>query len=245
MSDELKDEVMDIVRPEIETVKRVLRINLLLDNSGSMKGTSIGTVNQTGREMLPVMREIMNNNPGIEIELLCITFNSTAQYEMGGLAKLDDAVWHDLSAGGRTAMGEAILLLADSLHMNNMPKRGIPPLCLLLSDGVNTDGSDYDKAIGILNNELWGAKAVRLAIGIGQGYDKRALEMFCNQPEIGVLEAADAVDLEKYLRFVSTQVTRGLVQNRSNPKKNKNSNVAIPATPTDATPIENAKLVIV
>ena len=246
MNEELKDEIMDLVRPEIETAKRTLRIFFVLDNSDSMAGVAIGVVNQTCREMMPVIREIMKNNPGVDIEILCISFNNSAQWEIGPVAeKADDVVWHDLRASGCTAMGKAVLLLTEALSMDNMPKYGILPLCLLLSDGVNTDGSDYDKAIDSLNSELWGAKAVRLSIGIGSRYDKRALEMFCNQPEVGVLEATNAADLEKYLRFVSTQVTRGLVQNRSNPKKHKSSNVAIPAAPNETAPIENAKVVIV
>ncbi|MEN8255696.1 MAG: hypothetical protein ABFR33_09525, partial [Verrucomicrobiota bacterium] len=73
-------------------------------------------------------------------------------------------------------------------------------------------------------------------------YDIRQLERFCNQPEIGVLEAANAADLERYIRFASTQVTRGLVERRSNPK-NTSSNVVIPTSP-ETEVLDNAKLVV-
>jgi len=237
--------VDDIARPVIEVAHRTLRIVLIIDKSGSMGGAPIGIVNQTGREILPILREIMKNNPGIEIEILCIGFNHTPRWLIGPQAeKLNDAIWQELSADGGTSMGAAITLLADALTVENMPKRGIPPVCILLSDGANGDGALYDQAIDTLNKQFWGAKAVRLAIGIGNSYDKRSLEMFCNQPEVGVLEASDVADIERYLKFCSTQIAGSLVKNRSNPGAGKNNNVAIPPVPKQAAPMVSPKLVV-
>ena len=210
-----------------------------------MEGAPIGIINQTGREILPILREIMKNNPGIEIEILCIGFNHTARWLIGpGAVKLSDAIWHDLSAGGGTKMGAAITLLTEALADENMPKRGIPPVCILLSDGANGDGVLYDKAINTLNHQFWGDKAVRLSIGVGSSYDKRSLQMFCNQPEVGVLEAPDVAGIGRYLKLCSTQIAGGLVKNRSNPGANKNNNVAIQPIPKQAAPMVSPKLVV-
>ncbi len=235
----------DIARPIIEVSRRVIRIFLIIDESGSMGGTPIGVVNQTCREILPILREIMKNNPGIEIELLCISFDHTEKWHIGPQAvKINDAVWHDLSASGGTNMSKAVELLTDSLAVENMPKRGIPPVCILLSDGANGDGKQYDQAIDALNSEFWGAKAVRLSIGIGSSYDKRSLELFCNQPEVGVLEAADTADIEQYLKLCSTQVAGQIMKNRSSPGANKNNNVAIQTLPTQPAGMVSPKLVV-
>lgn len=235
----------DIARPIVEVAHRILRIFLIIDESGSMEGASIGIVNQTCREILPILRDIMKNHPGIEIELLCISFNHIAKWHIGPLAvKIKDATWHDLSTGGGTKMGAAITLLTEALAEENMPKRGIPPVCILLSDGANGDGALYNQAIDTLNNQFWGTKAVRLSIGIGSSYDKRSLEMFCNQPEVGVLEAPNVADIERYLKFCSTQVAGNLVKNRSNPGGDKNNNVAIQPVHKQAAPMVSPKLVV-
>jgi len=240
-----KEIIEDIARPVIEVAHRILRIFLIIDESGSMGGAAIGIVNQTCREIIPILREIMKNNAGIDIELLCISFNHVAKWHIGSQAvKIKDAIWHDLRAGGGTNMGKAIELLTGALTIENMPKRGIPPVCILLSDGANGDGSEYDQAIDALDREFWGSKAVRLSIGIGDSYDNRSLELFCNQPEIGVLEAKDVSDIEQHLKLCSTQVAGQLVKNRSNPGAAKNNNVAIQPAPQRGKPMTNPKLVI-
>jgi hypothetical protein len=100
-----------------------------------------------------------------------------------------------------------------------MPKRGVPPVCILISDGECSDPmSAYDGAISDLLKLPWGAKAVRLAIGIKDehhGYNREELLKFVSHKEIGVFEADTPEKLIGYVRWASTQATKAASSGRT------------------------------
>jgi hypothetical protein len=104
-------------------------------------------------------------------------------------------------------------LLASELTPKKMPRRGIPPVCILLSDGLPTDTQEeYDAAIGELDSLPWGKHAVRLAIGIGadeSAHFEEAMLKFVSPNEVGVLKAhnANLIEYVKWacLNFVKTR----------------------------------------
>ena len=134
------------------------------------------------------------------------------------------------TAGGNTSLGAAIKLLADELHIDNMPNRGLPPVCLLLSDGQPTD--EYASHLQRLLQLPWGKRAVRLAIAIGGDADQEALEHFIANREVPVLSANNPEALTAYIRWASTEVLRAASMPASQAAGQAlTSNVPVPAPP--------------
>lgn len=225
-----------LVPPAVEVRSRVLEIIMLIDCSTSMRGKRIAAANQAMRESINELKTEAAQHPDIEYRMRCIAFASEACWHIGpdpiNLAQL---AWTDLKAKGWTETGAAVDMLAQSIRMENMPKRGLPPVMALVSDGGNTDGKAYDKAIDRLNTEIWGNKAIRLSIGIGDKFNRQQLEKFTNHPEVGVLEAKNAVDLANYIRYATVNASIASSQTATTPGPLLN-NVALPAPPavTDA-----------
>jgi hypothetical protein len=138
--------------------------------------------------------------------------------------------WQDLQAGGITAMGEALELVAAQLDSPPMEQRALPPVLVLISDGQPTD--DFEAGLQLLMRRPWAQKAVRLAIALGHDADLDVLQAFIG-PEPGVplangevpggsgemprgltggrsprrpLQASNATALAQYIQWASTAV---------------------------------------
>ena len=231
-----------LVRPEVEIIKRFLDIFMLFDCSWSMKGKKIAAANQAMRESINELKTVAGQHPDIEHRMRCIAFSNDARWHIGpDPTDLQNLSWTDLVAQGATETGAAIERLSESIRVTDMPKRGVPPVMVLISDGGNTDGTAYEDAIDLLNKEPWGAKAIRLSIGIGDRFDRKQLEKFTNHPEVGVLEAKNAVDLANCIKYatVTASISAGRSVTDSGPLTN---NVALPEPPPAATDAEDINL---
>jgi uncharacterized protein YegL len=82
-----------------------------------------------------------------------------------------------------------------------MSDRALPPVIVLLSDGMPTD--DYKSELASLLELPWGKKAVRIAIAIGRDADLDVLEEFTGSREL-VLEAKNREALVKMIKWAST-----------------------------------------
>ena len=169
---------------------RKLEFFWLVDCSGSMNGRKITSLNFAISEAIPAIKRAAAENPHIQVEMRAIRFSDRAEWHVGpDPVPLSAFSWIPLQAGGMTATAEAIRLLAEQLTLEKMPQRGVPPVCILVSDGhcTNTE-SEYKRAINSLTRLPWGAKAVRLAIGMGEEgeYNEEELLYFVSHKEIGV-----------------------------------------------------------
>lgn len=220
----------EIVRPEIGLARRCLDIILLIDISGTMLGTKIAALNQAIREIISELIKVGSQHPEVELRFRCIAFSDKAWWPVGPEPESpSDISWKDVTAGGLTATGAAVKMVAEAITVDKMPGKNFPPVMVLLSDGDNTDGPAYEKAIEQLDQEYYGAKAVRLSIGIGKDFNRKQLEKFTNQPEIGVMEARNAVDLTNYIRYATVTVPVGAM--KTIPDKPSSGNIVIPTPP--------------
>jgi uncharacterized protein YegL len=198
--------------PEGPLPKRPLQIFWIADFSGSMAGKKIATLNQAIREALPVIRSAVAAHPEVEIMMRAINFSDSADWQVGPApVPVEHFAWPELSTAGGTATAKALRVLADELSMENMPRRGYPPVCIMVSDGFCTDLPDeYDAAIKELDKLPWGKRSIRLAIAVGDpaDYDESELLKFVNQKEIGVLKADNPQKLVNYIRWASVAATR-------------------------------------
>jgi uncharacterized protein YegL len=225
--------------PGGEIAKRQLHFIWLADCSGSMAGKKIASLNQAVREALPEIRKALENHPEVQVYMRAIRFSDKADWHVGFQpVPLESFEWPDLKAGGSTATAQALRLLAVELEVELMPRRGLPPVVILISDGFCTDPKEeYDGALAALNSMPWGQKAVRLAIAIGDEseYDEVQLRKFLgpSTQEIGLLKAHSTEQLVGYIKWASVTASVGatVARSRIGVPGAEETNVALPPPP--------------
>jgi uncharacterized protein YegL len=183
---------------------RPLHFVFIADCSGSMSGDKIQSLNHAIRESIPHMREVARGNPNAEVLVRSVKFSTGAQWHHSQPTNVEQFEWTDLSVEGQTDMGRALALVADALKTPPMPERALPPVLVLVSDGQPTD--DFDGGLRALMAQPWGKKAVRLAIAVGERARKDVLQKFIGHAELQPLQANNAEQLVKFIRWASTAV---------------------------------------
>ncbi len=223
--------------PEGTIAQRPLQFFWIADHSGSMAGLKIAKLNQAIREAVPEVKKAVAAHPEVAIMMRAIKFADGAAWHVGpNPAPVDKFVWPELSPAGGTATSQAIRLLASELTLEKMPRRGYPPVCILVSDGFCTDApGQYDAAIADLLKLPWAMKAVRLAIAIGgeSDYDEGELLKFVSHREIGVLKADTPEKLVAYIRWASVAASVGASVGKSKAGASgpDTNNVGLPPAP--------------
>ena len=217
-------------RPGGELASRPLHFIWIADCSGSMTGSKIEQLNYAIHDAIPAMKAVASENVNAEVFVRAVKFSDGAQWHIAEATKIDEFKWHNLQAGGLTAMGSALHLVAEQMKMPPMTERGLPPVLVLISDGQPSD--DFDSGLKALMQLPWGKKAVRVAIAIGDDADLEVLEQFIGNPELPPLEAKTAEQLVNYIRWVSTAVLQAASAPLSQLTTENSSNVPLPAIPT-------------
>jgi uncharacterized protein YegL len=217
--------------PNVKLSNRPLHFIYLCDCSGSMAAQGkMQALNQAIRQSLPGMVEVARENPEARVLVRAISFADRALWHIAEPTPVADLVWNDLQAGGITAMGEALELVAGQLTSPPMEERALPPVLVLISDGQPTD--DFERGRSLLMRQPWAQKAVRLAIAMGHDADLEVLQQFIgpdplpplpegeqpgasgHQPRSGrrnrsprrPLQASNATSLAQYIQWASTAV---------------------------------------
>lgn len=195
----------DVVPPP----RRVMTLFYLVDASGSMSGTKIGTVNAAMEECIPLLKEVAADNDDAEIKVAILQFSSGCQWVTpeSGPQDLENIKWNDVQAGGLTDFGAALLELDDKLSREKFLKSqtgAYAPVILLLSDGEPTD--DWEKGLKTIQNNNWFKNAIKIAIDIESGSNRDVLTKFTGNPE-AILEANDKSTLKKMIHKVSVRAS--------------------------------------
>jgi len=219
-------------RPGGELATRPLHFILLADCSGSMNiDGKIQALNNAIREAIPHMQAIANENPNAEILVRAIKFSDGAAWHISQPTPIEKFEWVDLTSGGLTDMGEALSLLSEQLKIPPMSDRALPPVLVLISDGLPTD--DINNGLKTLMALPWGKKSVRIAIAVGEDADQEILQRFIDNPHIKPLQANNADQLVKYIKWVSTVILKSASSPSSqiNYMNSSGMNVPIPKLP--------------
>jgi uncharacterized protein YegL len=212
---------------------RPLHFIWIADCSGSMgHGGKIQALNNAIREVIPHMQRVASENPNAQVMVRAVRFSNGAQWHIAQATPVANFRWDDLNADGVTDMGKALQLVAEQLNPDVMPRRALPPVLVLISDGKPTD--DFSAGLRALMDSPWGKKAVRVAIAIGDDVDKDTLQRFIGHPELEPLRANNAEALVKHIKWVSTAV----LQSASSPASQAvgmtaQNNVPLPPPPDD------------
>ena len=225
------------MRPGGELATRPLHFIWIADCSGSMAvDGKIQSLNTAIKEAIPHMQDVADENPNAQVLVRAVRFSDGAQWHVSQATDIADFKWEDLDAGGVTAMGKALSIVADQLRIPPMDERALPPVLVLISDGQPTD--DFAGGLQALMNEPWGRKAVRIAIAIGEDADQEVLKKFIANPELRPLQANNPESLIKYIRWVSTAVLKSASSpaSQSAAASTAGLNVPIPALPDTTGP---------
>jgi len=225
------------MRPGGELATRPLHFIWIADCSGSMAvDGKIQSLNTAIKEAIPHMQDVADENPNAQVLVRAVRFSDGAQWHVSQATDIADFKWDDLDAGGVTAMGKALSIVADQLKIPPMDERALPPVLVLISDGQPTD--DFAGGLQALMNEPWGRKAMRIAIAIGEDADQEVLKKFIANPELRPLQANNPESLIKYIRWVSTAVLKSASSpaSQSAAASTAGLNVPIPALPDTTGP---------
>ena len=196
---------------------RPLHFIWIADCSGSMGGNKMPSLNAAISGALPDMKKAATENPNAEVVVRVVKFSSGASWHVANPVPVEQFEWKNpLKADGVTDMGKALQLVAEQLSQENMPDRALPPVLVLVSDGHPTD--DVSAGLRALMAQRWGEKAVRIAIAIGDDADKSVLQRFIGHPELEPLQANNAEDLVRFIKWASTAVLKAASSPASQPK---------------------------
>jgi len=199
--------------PNVRLSNRPLHFIYLCDCSGSMAAQGkMQALNQAIRQSLPGMSEVARQNPEARVLVRALRFADHAAWHLADPTPVEQLQWRDLEAGGITAMGEALELLASVLQSPPMEERALPPVLVLISDGQPTD--DFEGGLARLMCLPWAQKAVRLSIAMGHDADLEVLQQFIGPEPAGQggrsprrpLQASNATTLAQYIQWASTAV---------------------------------------
>jgi uncharacterized protein YegL len=202
---------------------RPLPVILLADVSGSMTANGkIEALNDAVSEMIATFAE--EDDTKAEIHVSVVTFGSGGAKLHKPLQPASDATWENMTAAGRTPMGEAFTTTREIIENRDViPSRAYRPTVVLVSDGIPTD--DWEAPLNTLLQSERASKASRFAMGIGEDADKKTLEAFLAGEDSRVFEAHEAREIKKFFRWVTMSVT---TRSRST-----NPNTVVVADPTD------------
>lgn len=220
----------EVKRPDGELANRPLHFFWLVDCSGSMAGSKIGTLNTAIENTIQPMKEAAANNVNAQLLIRTLKFATGASWVTADPVPVEKFTWKDLTIDDYavTDMGKAFELLTAQLDMPPMPSRALPPVIVLLSDGQPVD--DWKRPLEKLKGMPWFQKAVKIAIAIGSDADKDVLAAFTGNKEM-VFDANNPQMLVDRIKWAST-----IVDEYSVPKKEPDP-VPAPEPAPEPTPL--------
>lgn len=189
--------------------KRPLHFIYIVDTSGSMKDYGkIQTLNNAIKETIPHMQKIAEDNTSAEVLVRVLRFSTGAQWITNSPVPISKFKWVDLVAEGERHMGAAFSMVADALKIPPMTNVGLPPVLVLVTDGMPTD--DYRIGLKKLFDQPWGKEAVKIAIPSSDNVDMNILQQFIGNNEIKPLNLSTADRWLEYIRWSPTVVLKNV-----------------------------------
>lgn len=184
--------------------RRKMTLFFVIDKSGSMAGSKIGSVNDAIENVLPMIGEISDENPDAEINVAALEFSTGTRWLYDEPKEAKDFIWQKVEADGLTSLGEACEELNKKLSRNggfmSSPSGCFAPAIILLSDGGPTD--NFEGGLKSLQGNSWYKNAIKIAIAIGDDADKEVLKQFTGSLE-AVITVHNIDALKKMIRIIA------------------------------------------
>lgn len=206
--DAYEDDFLDAMEP----AKKSMTIFFLIDVSGSMKGTKIGSLNSTMEELLPSLIGV--GEASTDVKVAVMKFSTDVEWVTPEPVRIEEyQYWNRLDAEGLTFMGDAFMELSRKLSRGsflNSPSISFAPVIFLLSDGSPND--DWKKGLAALQQNKWFQHALKIALGIGSKVNMDVLRAFTGNDELAV-QAKNADQLRELIKLLA--VTSSQIGSRS------------------------------
>ncbi len=192
----------------VEVARRTMTLFFVVDTSGSMAGSKMGTVNSAIEEVIPEIRKVSAENADAAIKIAALSFSNGAKWLTPAPIDANDFTWSFLEADGLTDFGVACRELDEKLSRNAFMSDvagSFAPAIFLLSDGEPTD--EYSRELDALKQNNWFRKAIKVAVAIGNDANTDVLAEFVGTRE-GVLTVHTPEALAKMIRFVSVTASQ-------------------------------------
>lgn len=184
--------------------RRKMTLFFVIDTSGSMLGSKIGSVNDAIENVLPMIGEISHENPDAEINVAALEFSTGTRWLYDEPKEAKEFIWQKVEADGLTSLGEACEELNKKLSRNggfmSSPSGCFAPAIILLSDGGPTD--NFESGLKSLQGNSWYKNAIKIAIAIGDDADKNVLKQFTGSSE-AVITVHNIDALKKMIRIIA------------------------------------------
>lgn len=184
--------------------RRKMTLFFMIDTSGSMVGSKIGTVNDAIENVLPMVGEISDENPDAEINVAALEFSTGTHWLYDEPKNAKEFIWQPAEAEGLTSLGEACEELNKKMSRNggfmDSPSGCFAPAVILLSDGGPTD--NFEAGLKSLQANSWFKNAIKIAIAIGDDADKDVLKQFTSSLE-AVITVHNIEALKKMIRIIA------------------------------------------
>lgn len=207
-ADAYEDDFLDAMEP----AKKSMTIFFLIDVSGSMKGTKIGSLNSTMEELLPSLIGVGEASTDVKIAIM--KFSTDVEWVTPEPVRIEEyQYWNRLETEGLTFMGDAFLELSRKLSRSsflNSPSISFAPVIFLLSDGSPND--DWKKGLETLKQNKWFQHGLKIALGIGSKVNMDVLRAFTGNDELAV-QAKNAEQLRELIKLLA--VTSSQIGSRS------------------------------
>lgn len=183
---------------------RKLPVYLLLDTSGSMYGEPIEAV-KNGVQLL--VSSLKQDPYALETAYLSvITFAASAK-QVIPLTEVAAFQAPDLTAGGQTALGEALSLLAERIDAEvaktTYERKGDwKPLVFIMTDGEPTD----DIRAGL---EQFRKRKCGIVVACAAGQDANVATLQKITDTVVQLDTADSATIKAFFKWVSASVSAG------------------------------------
>ena len=181
---------------------RRLPVYLLLDTSGSMYGEPIEAVKNGVQTLISTLR---SDPYALETAYISIiTFNSTAQQDVP-LTELSAFQQPNITAGGCTALGEALQLLSQKIKTEVTKttaevKGDWRPLVFIMTDGEPTDS--ISAGLAAFKQQKCG---IVVACAAGQGANTNTLKQITEN--VVQLDTADSATIKAFFKWVSASIS--------------------------------------
>ena len=155
----------------------------ILDNSGSMLGTPIQTLNEAMETVFPALVNVANSKE-VTAYFHVLAYNNNINWLCGSTAEqgvpMNDFHWHEIGAGGCTNTAGAIRAILPGLSQKYLGHKTFRPVIILITDGNSDSFVETQAAIKELVQKQ---KTTRIAIGV-QGYNPQELEEFASDGRV-------------------------------------------------------------
>lgn len=189
-----------------EGARTSLHFIWVVDCSGSMTGDRIASLNYAVHSAVPALRAAAADHPDCDLKVRVLSYADEPTWVVNPAVPIAQFDWQDLQAGGESNLGAALRRLASELTPEAMPGPQLPPVLVLLSDGLPTD--DADEAIRQMSETHFGAMAIRIAIAIGADADMPTLQSFIGPSAIRPLRANSAETLINHIRWAAASLLK-------------------------------------